>query len=71
MSCRHVRGPKLRLAEQHMACKHARTANRPPTMEEMIKQSIAQKEATLGMSLDDDEKEKVAAKIRAAYPGIK
>jgi hypothetical protein len=40
-------------------------------MEEMIKQSIAQKEATLGMSLDDDEKEKVAAKIRAAYPGIK
>ena len=58
-------------AEARRAIQQGSGAKPPPTMAEMIEQSIAQKEATLGMSLSEDEKKQVEAKVRAAYPGIK
>ena len=56
---------------ERLAVQLGTSAAVPPTIEQLIQKSIQQRENTLGMELSDGEKEKIAEKVRAAYPGVK
>ena len=60
-----------RKAAERRAIQQGSSSKPPPSFAEMVAQSIAQREASLGMSMSDNEKSALEAKMRAAYPGVK
>ncbi|KAL3909011.1 MAG: hypothetical protein SGPRY_009577 [Prymnesium sp.] len=56
---------------ERLAIQQGTSSMKPPTLAELITQSVEQREAKLGMSLSDEEKKQVESKVRAAFPGVK
>ena len=58
-------------AAERRAIQNGSSNKPPPTFAQLVEASITQRENTLGMSLSDEEKAQIEAKVRAAYPGTK
>ena len=56
---------------QRLAIQQGLGSKPPPSLALLIAETIEQKEKTIGMSLSEDEKKELEAKVRQAYPGVK